>query len=288
MATTRRGSIWRVILAISWFVLSAPPAARSQETDWDQVMAQIPLGSPVAFTTMPNGSYGFGVKTPWQGLHTGSDFMGPQGTMVYAAGEGIVKWASWWPASMAGRTDTGHGPTVWIQHDVQNVKFCTVYAHMGGITVRVGQQVVTGTPLGAIGPMPGSGAGFGSHIHFAVWGVGECDPSLGNAIGGRWFDPIPMLALGSGTPLPSSVEAHESLVLPPGSYWQFDEATESQPTAEPAVGATPLNQELDRLALEITSPWGIVEVTLPNNPLVLVVAAAVLVILLLVAVLWER
>ncbi|GEM_PF-498406 len=112
------------------------------------------------FSEAPNGSWNFGVPTPYQEFHTGVDYMRPIGTSVTAAGSGIVVWADWWQ---------GHGQTVWIFHQINGEEFYTVYAHLNEFKVQRGQLVRLGQEIGTVGE---TGVGSGPHLHFAVTGIG--------------------------------------------------------------------------------------------------------------------
>lgn len=87
--------------------------------------------------------------------HQGYDMAQGCGATVYAAGPGEVITAG---------SYQGYGNTVRIDHGDRLV---TLYGHMqwGSLLVSVGQQVTTGTALGAEG---NTGKSFGCHLHFEV------------------------------------------------------------------------------------------------------------------------
>jgi murein DD-endopeptidase MepM/ murein hydrolase activator NlpD len=87
-------------------------------------------------------------------FHTGVDFPAPMGTPVAAAGNGRVAYAGW----LVG----GWGFTVTIAHG-SGVR--TMYAHLSSVDVRVGDAVVAGARIGAVGA---SGRSTGPHLHFEV------------------------------------------------------------------------------------------------------------------------
>jgi murein DD-endopeptidase MepM/ murein hydrolase activator NlpD len=86
-------------------------------------------------------------------FHTGVDLLAASGTVVRAAGSGVV--------SFAGSLD-GYGELVVVQH-VLGVS--TYYAHLSRILVRTGQRVGTGSLLGRVGM---TGHATGPHLHFEV------------------------------------------------------------------------------------------------------------------------
>lgn len=119
----------------------------------NQGLARIPNAMPA----MAAMSSGFGLRTdPIDGdaaFHPGLDFRGPVGAPITAAAAGIV--------SFAGRRQ-GYGNCVEVTHGKGLV---TRYAHMSRILARVGQSVIAGSPLGAIGS---TGRSTGPHLHFEV------------------------------------------------------------------------------------------------------------------------
>ena len=97
-------------------------------------------------------------------FHAGLDFPAPPGTSVAAAGPGRVVFAGW--------DDGGWGYLVTIAH-ASGVR--TMYAHLSGIDVSLGQRVVTGTAIGRVGS---TGHATGPHLHFEVRLRGACiDPA---------------------------------------------------------------------------------------------------------------
>jgi len=117
-------------------------------------LAHIPNTMPASFEYI---SSGFGVRTdPIVGgaaFHPGLDFKGPRGAPIYAAATGEV--------SFTGQRQ-GYGSCVEISHGHGLV---TRYAHMSRISAQLGQKVIAGTPIGAIGS---TGRSTGPHLHFEV------------------------------------------------------------------------------------------------------------------------
>jgi murein DD-endopeptidase MepM/ murein hydrolase activator NlpD len=124
----------------------------------------LPLAYPVSD---PNISSRFGQRVdPFNGrraMHSGVDFRAPTGTPVLATGDGKV--------TKAGRKG-GYGKVVIIQH---NNGLVTRYAHLSKITVKVGQDVTMGEPVGKVGS---TGRSTGPHLHYEVRSSGKAhDPS---------------------------------------------------------------------------------------------------------------
>jgi murein DD-endopeptidase MepM/ murein hydrolase activator NlpD len=100
-------------------------------------------------------SYGYRVHPIFgtRRLHAGIDIGGGMGARVSAAQTGTV--------ILAGAA-SGYGTLVVISHGGD---LTTAYAHMGRITVRVGQRVERGEQVGNIG---NEGNSTGPHLHFEV------------------------------------------------------------------------------------------------------------------------
>ena len=101
-----------------------------------------------------NGNYTF---------HYGVDFAASYGTSIYAAKSGTVTDASY---------SNAYGYHVTIMHS--NGSY-TLYAHMPGLIVSVGQYVSQGETIGYVGT---SGWSTGPHLHFGL------------NIGGSWVNPM--------------------------------------------------------------------------------------------------
>ncbi|MBK9178864.1 MAG: M23 family metallopeptidase [Acidimicrobiales bacterium] len=104
-----------------------------------------PIASPFGWRTHPI----YGERQ----LHAGVDFSRPAGYPVAAAADGVVVSVS---------TRVGYGLAVVIDHDG---RLGTVYAHLSGAAVGVGQRVGAGRTIGWVGS---SGFATGPHLHFEV------------------------------------------------------------------------------------------------------------------------
>lgn len=96
--------------------------------------------------------------------HKGLDIAAPEGTNIYAAGDGIVIAAGWNPG--------GYGYFVEIDH---LNGYQTVYAHMSMVFASEGQTVTRGQLIGAVG---NTGYSNGAHCHLEVRYLNVClDPA---------------------------------------------------------------------------------------------------------------
>ena len=104
----------------------------------------------------PNGRIAF---------HAGVDMAAQKGTIVHAAGEGVVSEACYAP---------GYGNYIMITHPDM---FKTRYAHLDKIYVTVGQKVVVGDHIGRVGATgfvrKSKRGGSGSHLHFEIYKRGK-------------------------------------------------------------------------------------------------------------------
>ncbi|MDP4301891.1 M23 family metallopeptidase [Leptothrix discophora] len=126
--------------------------------------ARVFLASPLAFSRVSSGfSMRFHpILQQWR-AHLGVDYAAPTGTAVRSVGDGTVEFAG---------VQNGYGNVVMVRHGGEH---STVYAHLSRIGVRVGQKVVQGDTLGAVGS---TGWATGPHLHFEF------------KQGGRQVDPI--------------------------------------------------------------------------------------------------
>lgn len=86
-------------------------------------------------------------------FHTGVDIATNFGAQVHAAADGVVEKAGW---------ETGYGRVIILSHG-NGIE--TLYAHLSGFTVTVGQQVQCGQVVGYVGL---SGRTTGPNLHYEV------------------------------------------------------------------------------------------------------------------------
>ena len=130
-------------------------------------LASIPAIQPVSNRDLNRIASGFGYRIdPVYGtpkMHKGLDFAAPQGTPIYATGDGSVK--------MAGFDESGFGNHVIINN---GYGYETLFGHMVRVKVHAGEKVKRGEIIGWVGS---TGKSTGPHCHYEVHVNGrEVDP----------------------------------------------------------------------------------------------------------------
>ncbi len=120
-------------------------------------LASIPAIQPISNKELNRIASGFGFRIhPIYGIakmHNGLDFTAPQGTPIYATGDGTITTAG---------MGTGTGNHVKINH---GYGYETVYMHMVRIKTTAGAKVKRGEVIGWVGS---TGASTGPHCHYEV------------------------------------------------------------------------------------------------------------------------
>lgn len=119
----------------------------------------LPLNNPVV--TSP-----FGWRDIFGGhsFHGGIDFNAAMGTMIYACDGGVITRAQY---------SGTYGLMIEISH---GGKYKTIYAHLSGVLVEVGDKVYQGQPIGLSG---NSGRVTGPHLHLEIYEQGvRKDPAI--------------------------------------------------------------------------------------------------------------
>lgn len=88
-------------------------------------------------------------------VHWGVDYAAPKGTLVYAAGDGVIQMAKY---------NGGYGNFIKIRH---NSEYSTAYGHMWKFAkgMRPGVRVKQGQVIGYVGS---TGRSTGPHLHYEV------------------------------------------------------------------------------------------------------------------------
>ena len=104
----------------------------------------------------------FGWRSYWYNgqyvtdYHYGLDISVPTGTPVYAVANGQAKIKAYWP---------GTGYTLYVYHNINGVKYTSVYEHLHAYNVNENQYVTKDTIIAYAG---NTGASTGPHLHLSI------------------------------------------------------------------------------------------------------------------------
>ncbi len=135
----------------------------------EEMLSSIPAIQPLSNKDLKRTASGFGFRIhpiyKISKFHSGMDFTAPTGTEVYATGNGVIGTVK------SARRELGNH--VIIDH---GFGYQTVYAHLDGFNVRVGQKVKRGDVIGFVGS---TGLSTAPHLHYEVLVNGrQVDPAL--------------------------------------------------------------------------------------------------------------
>jgi murein DD-endopeptidase MepM/ murein hydrolase activator NlpD len=135
----------------------------------EEMLRSIPAIQPVSNIDLKRTASGFGFRIhpiyKISKFHSGMDFTAPTGTDVYATGDGVVSTVK------SARRELGNH--IIIDH---GFGYQSVYAHLDGFNVRVGQKVKRGDVIGFVG---NTGLSTAPHLHYEVLANGRnVDPAL--------------------------------------------------------------------------------------------------------------
>lgn len=116
-----------------------------------------------SFINPTTGTLSSSFGTRWSRQHKGIDISAPAGTAILATDGGTVIYAGWM---------SGYGNLVQIDH---GNGYVTCYAHCSVLYVSVGQLVMQGETIAAVGS---TGNSTGNHLHFEVRVGGAADNPL--------------------------------------------------------------------------------------------------------------
>jgi murein DD-endopeptidase MepM/ murein hydrolase activator NlpD len=128
-----------------------------EASDWKKRVDHLPYIMPVRVNISLGEGVRFRESHPVLGVprwHHGQDFYAPPGTKVYATGNGVVTKASWNPHGFGNRIEIDHG-----------YGFTSIYGHLSGFNVEVGDSVRRGHLIGFSG---NTGISSGPHLHYEI------------------------------------------------------------------------------------------------------------------------
>ncbi len=124
----------------------------------EKLISSMPAIMPISNKSLKSTASGWGYRFhpiyKINQFHYGMDFTASIGTKVYATGDGVVKDVQ----SIGG----GYGKFIVLDH---GFGYQTLYGHMSGFTVKIGDQVKRGNVIGFVG---NSGTSTGPHVHYEV------------------------------------------------------------------------------------------------------------------------
>ena len=124
----------------------------------EKMLASIPAIQPVSNVDLKRLSSYYGYRPDpiykVKKFHAGVDFSAPQGTPIYATGEGVVVKTK--------RSRRGYGNTIEIDH---GYGYNTFYAHIKEIKVKRGEKVKRGQIIATVG---NTGKSTAPHLHYEV------------------------------------------------------------------------------------------------------------------------
>jgi hypothetical protein len=122
------------------------------------MLASIPAIQPLSNKNLKRLSSFYGYRTDpiykVRKFHEGVDFSAPQGTKIYATGDGIV--------TRVKRSNRHYGNTVVIDH---GYGYQTMYAHIYDFKVKKGERVKRGQVIATVG---NTGKSTAPHLHYEV------------------------------------------------------------------------------------------------------------------------
>jgi murein DD-endopeptidase MepM/ murein hydrolase activator NlpD len=126
------------------------------------MLASIPSIQPIPNKDLKRLASGYGMRMhpilKVRRMHAGCDFSAPQGTPIYATGDGKITRARFFKSS---------GNMITIDH---GYGYSTKYLHMSKFNVKEGQQVKRGDIIGYVG---NTGLSKAPHCHYEVWKDGR-------------------------------------------------------------------------------------------------------------------
>lgn len=124
----------------------------------EQMLKSVPSIIPISNKDLTRTASGYGWRIhpiyKINKFHYGMDFTAPEGTEIYATGDGTV--------SRVQTSQRGYGKYIVIDH---GFGYESLYAHLSNFNVRVGQNVHRGDIIGYVGS---TGLSVANHLHYEV------------------------------------------------------------------------------------------------------------------------
>lgn len=124
----------------------------------EEMLRCVPAIIPISNKDLARTASGFGWRIhpiyKISKFHYGMDFTAPEGTEIYATGNGVV--------SLVQSSQRGLGKHIVIDH---GFGYQSVYGHLSSFNVRVGQRVQRGDVIGQVGS---TGLSVADHLHYEI------------------------------------------------------------------------------------------------------------------------
>jgi murein DD-endopeptidase MepM/ murein hydrolase activator NlpD len=127
-------------------------------TNKEKMVRAIPAIQPISNKDLTRTASGWGYRIhpiyKIRKFHYGMDFTSPTGSEVYATGDGTIE--------VVNSSRRGYGNKIIVNH---GFGYKTLYAHLSGFNVKIGQKVKRGDVIGFVG---NSGLSTAPHLHYEV------------------------------------------------------------------------------------------------------------------------
>ncbi len=127
-------------------------------TNKEKMVAAVPAIQPISNKDLTRTASGWGYRIhpvyKIRKFHYGMDFTAPTGAEIYSTGDGTVE--------LVKSSRRGYGNKIVVNH---GFGYKTLYAHLSGFNVKVGQKVKRGDVIGFVG---NTGLSTAPHLHYEV------------------------------------------------------------------------------------------------------------------------
>lgn len=124
----------------------------------EEMLRSVPAILPISNKDLKRTASGFGLRIhPYYKIikfHYGMDFTAPEGTDVYATGDGVIRAVL--------KSKRGFGNHIIIDH---GFGYTSIYAHLSDFNVKLGQKIKRGDVIGYVG---NTGISVGNHLHYEI------------------------------------------------------------------------------------------------------------------------
>ncbi|HLP73902.1 MAG TPA: M23 family metallopeptidase [Bacteroidales bacterium] len=124
----------------------------------EEMLRSVPAIIPISNKDLTRTASGYGWRIhpiyKISKFHYGMDFTAPEGTEIYATGNGVV--------TLVQTSQRGLGKHIVIDH---GFGYQSIYGHLSSFNVRVGQRVQRGDVIGQVGS---TGLSVADHLHYEI------------------------------------------------------------------------------------------------------------------------